>query len=46
MPEADRPGTRQATYLHGGVVHNHVLKGDLGIAGRHLLAALEEEPVA
>lgn len=33
-------------YLHGGVVHNHILKGDLGVVGCHLLAALEEETIA
>lgn len=33
------------THLHGGVVHNHALECDLGVLGRHLLAALQEQPV-
>lgn len=38
-------GRQSAHYLHGGVVHNHVLEGDLWVASRHLLAALQEEPI-
>lgn len=46
VPEAGGHGARQASYLHGGVVHDHILKGDLRVAGCHFLAALEEKPIA
>lgn len=48
-PRTPRVGGHKApqlNYLHSGVVHDHILKGDLGVAGCHLLATLEEEPVA
>lgn len=31
--------------LHSGFVHNHILTGDLGVPGCHLLAVLEEESI-
>lgn len=45
VPRAGSCEIRWVHYLHGGIVHNHVLKGDLGVAGSHLPAALEEEPI-
>lgn len=32
--------------LHGGVTHNHALKGELGIVGCHLPTALDEETIS
>lgn len=45
-PRAGAHAAWQPNYLHGGVVHDHILKGDLGVAGCHFPAALEEEPIA
>lgn len=45
-PGQDTSQPSRVTNLHSGVVHNHTLKGDLGVGGCHFLAALEEEPIS
>ncbi len=33
-------------YLHGGIVHDHVIKCDIRISSHHLFTALQEEAIA
>lgn len=33
------------SYLHGGVVHDHALKGDFRITARNLFTAFQEEAI-
>lgn len=33
-------------YLHGGIVHDHVIKFDIRISSRHLFTALQEKAIA
>lgn len=33
-------------HLHGGVVHNHAVKRDIGVSSSHFSAALQEQSIA
>lgn len=34
------------SYLHGCIVHNHAVKGDVWVTGGHLSATLQEQAIA